>query len=144
MFEFKFTEEQQMPREMVRDFNKWVKTQATKIEQEEKSPMILSKTWELGILGAVFRRNTRRIWRGWYYNTVEEISRACLSTAISLSYQSRVLMPLFSGSEDLNKIRCSACTGSLIGAFALQKHAGSDSFNIKTTAELNGTTYKWW
>ena len=56
MFEFKFTEEQNMLREMVRDFtNNEIKPIAAKIDEEAKIPReLITKMAELGFLGISF------------------------------------------------------------------------------------------
>jgi len=56
MIEFTFTEEQNMLREMVRDFaNNELKPIASKIDEEEEIPdHIIRKVAELGILGAPY------------------------------------------------------------------------------------------
>ena len=56
MFEFKFTEEQTMLREMVRDFtNNEIKPIASKIDEEAKIPReLITKMAELGFLGISF------------------------------------------------------------------------------------------
>mgnify|MGYP001592376176 CR=1 FL=1 len=56
MFEFSFTEEQNMLRDMVRDFtNNEIKPIAAKIDEEAKIPKeLITKMAELGFLGISF------------------------------------------------------------------------------------------
>ena len=59
MFEFKFTEEQNMLREMTREFtDNEIKPIAAKIDKEEKIPDdLIKKLGELGLLGTAFLKN---------------------------------------------------------------------------------------
>ena len=85
MFEFGFTEEQLMLREMVRDFaNNELKPIAKQIDEQEKIPAdIIKKLGEIGLLGASIPEQ----YGGGGFGEVgycimqEEIGRACLSTA---------------------------------------------------------------
>lgn len=85
MFDFTFTEEQNMLREMVRDFvNNELKPIAAKIDEEEEIPdHIIRKIAELGILGAPFPEEYGGSGVGevGYCIIQEEMARGCLSTA---------------------------------------------------------------
>ena len=85
MFEFKFTEEQNMLREMVRDFtNNEIKPIASKIDQEAKIPDdLIKKLAELGLLGIAFPEEYGGGGMGevGYCLMQEEIARGCMSTA---------------------------------------------------------------
>ena len=85
MFELTFTEEQQMLREMVRNFaQNELKPVAAKIDEEEAIPEeIINKIKELGLLGAAFPEEYGGSGFGevGYCIIQEEIGRACLSTA---------------------------------------------------------------
>ena len=146
MFDFKFTEEQQMLREMVRDFaNNELKPIASKIDEEEKIPRdIINKLGELGILGASFPME----YGGGGFAEVgyciiqEEIARACLSTATFIgAHQSIGTNAIYiGGNEQLKqKYVVPLAQGKMIGAFCLtEAQAGSDSFNLRTTAHPDG------
>lgn len=146
MFDFKFTEEQQMLREMVRDFAiNELKPIASKIDVEEKIPReVINKLGELGILGAAFPME----YGGGGFGEVgyciiqEEIARACLSTATFIgAHESIGTNAIFiGGSETLKqKYVVPLAQGKLIGAFCLtEAQAGSDSFNLRTTAKIDG------
>ncbi len=146
MFEFGFTEEQLMLREMVRDFAvNELKPIAQQIDQNEKIPSeIIRKLAELGLLGASIPEE----YGGGGFGEVgycimqEEISRACLSTATFIgAHQSIGTNAIYlGGSEELKqKYVVPLAKGEKIGAFCLTEvQAGSDSFNVKTTAELDG------
>lgn len=146
MFEFGFTEEQLMLREMVRDFAvNELKPIAQQIDQNEKIPSeIIQKLADLGLLGASIPEE----YGGGGFGEVgycimqEEISRACLSTATFIGAHQSIGTNaiLLGGSEELKqKYVVPLAKGEKIGAFCLTEvQAGSDSFNVKTTAELDG------
>ncbi len=149
MFEFKFTEEQNMLREMVRDFtNNEIKPIANKIDEEEKIPAeLIKKIAELGLLGTAFPTE----YGGGGFGEVgyciqqEEISRACLSTATFIgAHQSIGTNAIFlGGSEEMKKKYVTPLAqGESIGAFCLtETQAGSDSFNVKTRAQFDGNEW---
>jgi len=146
MFEFGFTEEQLMLREMVRDFAvNELKPIAQKIDENEKiPPEIIKKLGELGLLGASIPEQ----YGGGGFGEVgycimqEEISRACLSTATFIGAHQSIGTNaiLLGGTEDLKqKYVVPLAKGEKIGAFCLTEvQAGSDSFNVKTTATPDG------
>lgn len=146
MFEFGFTEEQLMLREMVRDFAvNELKPIAQQIDQNEKIPdEIIRKLADLGLLGASIPEQ----YGGGGFGEVgycimqEEISRACLSTATFIGAHQSIGTNaiLLGGSEELKqKYVVPLAKGEKIGAFCLTEvQAGSDSFNVRTTAELDG------
>jgi alkylation response protein AidB-like acyl-CoA dehydrogenase len=146
MFEFSFTEEQNMLRDMVRDFTaNELKPIAAKIDQEEKiPPELIKKLGEIGLLGAAFpvEYGGGGFGEVGYCIVQEEISRACLSTATFIgAHQSIGTNAIFiGGSEELKqKYVVPLAEGKLIGAFCLTEvQAGSDSFNLRTTAKLDG------
>jgi len=146
MFEFGFTEEQLMLREMVRDFAaNELKPIAQKIDENEKiPPEIIKKLGELGLLGASIPEQ----YGGGGFGEVgycimqEEISRACLSTATFIGAHQSIGTNaiLLGGTEFLKqKYVVPLAKGEKIGAFCLTEvQAGSDSFNVKTTAAPDG------
>ncbi len=146
MFEFGFTEEQQMLREMVRDFaTNEIKPIARKIDEDEKiPPEIIKKLGELGLLGAAFpvEYGGGGFGEVGYCIMQEEISRACLSTATFIgAHQSIGTNAIFLGGTEALKQKyvVPLAQGEKIGAFCLtEAQAGSDSFNVKTTAVLDG------
>ncbi|HUL43732.1 MAG TPA: acyl-CoA dehydrogenase family protein [Bacteroidota bacterium] len=149
MVTFEFTEEQLMLRDMVRDFTKSeIKPIAHKIDEEERiPPELIHKLGELGLLGAAFPAN----YGGGGFGEVgyclmqEEISRGCLSTATFIgAHQSIGANAIYiGGSEELKKkYLVPLAEGKMIGAFALTEVlAGSDSFNLKTKARLDGNEW---
>lgn len=146
MTEFKFTEEQLMLREMVKDFaTNELKPIAAKIDEEEKIPQeIIKKLGELGLLGAAFPME----YGGGGFGEVgyciiqEEIGRACLSTSTFIgAHQSIGTNAIYIGGNEFLKKKyvTPLAQGELIGAFCLtEAQAGSDSFNLRTNARLEG------
>ena len=149
MFEFGFTEEQIMLRDMVRDFaQNELKPIAHQIDENEKiPPEIIQKLGELGLLGAAIPEQ----YGGGGFGEVgyclmqEEISRACLSTATFIGAHQSIGTNaiLIGGSEEIKqKYVVPLAQGQKIGAFCLTEvQAGSDSFNVRTTAELDGNEW---
>ncbi len=145
MFELKFTEEQEMLRQMVREFtNNEIKPIAAKIDNDEKIPEeLIKKIGELGLLGAAFPTE----YGGGGFGEVgyciiqEEIARGCLSTATFIgAHQSIGTNAIYlGGSEELKKKYIPPLAeGKMIGAFGLtESKAGSDSFNVRTKAVLD-------
>ncbi|MGE5363133.1 MAG: acyl-CoA dehydrogenase family protein [Bacteroidota bacterium] len=146
MFEFKLSEEQQMLREMVREFtNNEIKPVAAKIDAEEKIPReLIAKLAEVGILGVAFPEEYGGSGFGevGYCITQEEIARGCMSTATFIgAHQSIGTNAIYlGGSEELKqKFVVPLAKGEKIGAFCLtEPQAGSDSFNLKTRARKDG------
>lgn len=146
MFEFEFSEEQKMLRDMVREFTEnEIKPIANKIDEEERiPPELIQKIKDLGILGAVFPTE----YGGGGFGEVgyciiqEEIARGCLSTATFIgAHQSIGTNAIYiGGSEELKKkYVIPLAEGKMLGAFALTEAlAGSDSFNLRTRAHKEG------
>lgn len=146
MFELKFTEEQEMLRQMVKEFtNNEIKPIAAKIDIEERiPPELIKKIGELGLLGTAIPTE----YGGGGFGEVgycimqEEISRGCLSTSTFIgAHQSIGTNTIYiGGSEELKrKYLPPLAEGKMIAAFGLtESKAGSDSFNIRTKAVLDG------
>jgi alkylation response protein AidB-like acyl-CoA dehydrogenase len=149
MFDFTLSEEQVMLREMVRDFStNELKPIASKIDENEAIPDdIIKKIGELGLLGAAFPVEYGGSGFGevGYCLVQEEIGKACTSTAtfigahVSIGTNSIYL----GGTEELKqKYLPDLTTGKKIAAFALtEQGAGSDAFNLRTRAELDGDSW---
>jgi len=144
MFEFKFSDEQLMLREMVKDFtNNEIKPIAADIDRNEKIPeSLIKQLGELGILGVAFPEEYGGGGFGevGYCITQEEIARGCMSTATFIgAHQSIGSNTIYlSGSEEQKKkYLAPLAQGEKIAAFCLtEAQAGSDSFHLKTKAEL--------
>jgi len=146
---FKFSEEHQMLRQTMRDFAaSEIKPLARKIDEEEFIPReLIEKIAEVGLLGTAFPEKYGGGGFGevGYCIAQEEIARVCGSTATFIgAHQSIGTNAIFiGGSEELKVKYLSFLTsGSKIAAFCLtEAQAGSDSFNIKTSAVKKGN--KW-
>ncbi len=146
MTEFKFTEEQEMLRDMVRDFVKnEIKPRAAEIDANEKIPDdLIKQLGELGLLGVSFPEEYGGAGMGevGYCLMQEEIARGCMSTATFIgAHQSIGANTIYIGGteEQKKKYLVPLAAGEKIGAFCLtEAQAGSDSFNVKTHAELDG------
>jgi alkylation response protein AidB-like acyl-CoA dehydrogenase len=146
MNEFAFTEEQNMLRSMVRDFvDNEIKPIAAKIDAEEKIPEdLIKKLGELGLLGISFPEE----YGGGGFGEVgycimqEEIARGCMSTATFIGAHQSIganVIYLGGNEEQKQKYLVPLAKGEKIGAFCLtEAQAGSDSFNLKTRAHLDG------
>lgn len=143
---FEFTEEQNMLRDMVREFvNAEVKPIAGQIDENEEIPRdLINKIGELGLFGTVFPEEYGGSGFGevGYCIAQEEMGRGCLSTATMIgAHMSIGTNAIYlGGTEELKqKYLPKLCSGEYIGAFGLtEATAGSDSFNVRTRAELDG------
>jgi alkylation response protein AidB-like acyl-CoA dehydrogenase len=146
MFEFKLTEEQQMLRDMVKDFtNNEIKPIASKIDEEGKIPEeLIKKLGEIGVLGVAFPEEYGGGGFGevGYCISQEEIARGCMSTATMIgAHQSIGANTIYLGGseEQKKKYLTPLASGEKISAFCLtEAQAGSDAFNLKTRAKLEG------
>jgi alkylation response protein AidB-like acyl-CoA dehydrogenase len=146
---FEFTEEQNMLREMVRDFvANEVKPLAHDIDENEKiPPELMKKIGELGLLGTAFPVEYGGGGFGelGYCIAQEEMARGCSSTATFIgAHQSIGSNAIYlGGSEELKqRYLVPLARGEMIGAFGLtEASAGSDSFNVRTRAVKDGDHY---
>lgn len=143
---FEFNEEQNMLRDMVREFvNAEIKPIASQIDENEAiPPELIKKLGEVGLFGTVFPEEYGGGGFGevGYCIAQEEVGRGCLSTATMIgAHMSIGANAIFlSGSEELKqKYLPKLCSGEWIAAFGLtESTAGSDSFNVRTRAEQDG------
>ncbi len=146
MVKFEFTEEQNMWRDIVRNFvNNEIRPIAAKIDSEEQIPRdLINKLAELGALGVVFPEEYGGGGLGeiGYCLMQEEIARGCMSTATFIgAHQSIGSNAIYIGGneEQKKKYLTRLATGQAIGAYCLtEAQAGSDAFNLKTKAYLDG------
>ncbi|MCP5062487.1 MAG: acyl-CoA dehydrogenase [Ignavibacteriae bacterium] len=135
----------QMLREMARDFtNSEIRPLADSIDKNEEIPQdLINKLGEVGLLGTSFPEE----YGGGGFGEVgfciaqEEVTRACASTAAFIgAHQSIGTNAIYlGGSEELKqKYLPDLTSGKKIAAFALtEPGAGSDAFNLQTTAVFN-------
>ena len=145
----KFSEEQEMLRQMVREFtNAEIRPLAKRIDEEENIPReLINKIAEVGLLGTAFPEKYGGGGFGeiGYCIAMEEVTRACGSTATFIgAHQSIGTNAIYiGGSEELKmKYLPLLTSGQKIASFCLtEAQAGSDSFNLRTSADKKGD--KW-
>src|SRR5262245_51779471 len=125
--------------------DKEVEPIASRLDREGKFPLeIVRKAADLGLLGLCIPEEYGGTAMGNLASSlmVEEISRACASTGVTLSvHNSLVSVPVVKfGSEVVKrKYLPRLATGELLGAYALSEpNAGSDAANQETRAEKKG------
>ena len=147
--EFTFSEEHEMIRELARKFtDKEVRPLAESIDKNGEVPrQLIDKTAELGFLGVPFPDEYGGGDMGeiGYCIILEEIARACLSTAVVIGgHVSIGTMAIYvSGTgEQKQKFLPVLCAGEKLAAFALtEPQAGSDAGAIASFAERKGDKY---
>ncbi|WP_026907748.1 acyl-CoA dehydrogenase [Paucisalibacillus globulus] len=146
---FQLTEEQEMLRKMVQDFaRKEVEPTAAERDEEERFDReIFDKMAELGLTGIPWPEEYGGIGADYvsYVIAVEELSRVCASTGVTLSaHLSLASWPIYKyGNEEQKKnFLTRLATGEALGAYALSEPgAGSDVASMRTTAKLDGDHY---
>ncbi len=146
---FKLSEEHEMIRKMVRDFaEKEVAPTAAERDEEERFDMdIFKKMAELGLTGIPWPEEYGGIGSDYlaYVIAVEELSRVCASTGVTLSaHTSLAGWPVFKfGTEEQKqKYLRPMAEGTKIGAYGLtEAGSGSDAGGMRTTAKLDGDDY---
>ena len=146
---FELTKEQQMIREMVRDFaEKEIKPYAQELDEKaEFRYETFQKLGELGLLGLPFPEKYGGAGGDTisYCIAVEEIGKACGGTG--LSYAAAVSLgasPIyyFGTEEQKKQWLIPMAKGETLGAFGLtEPNAGSDAGGTKTAAVLDGNDY---
>src|SRR5699024_8673332 len=146
---FQLTEEQEMLRKMVRDFaeNEVEPTAAERDEEERFDRDIFEKMAELGLTGIPWPEEYGGIGADYvsYVIAVEELSRVCASTGVTLSaHISLASWPIFTyGTEEQKQnFLKRLATGKSLGAYALSEPgAGSDVASMRMTAKKDGDDY---
>ena len=136
MFEFGFTEEQEMWREVVRDFtNKEIKPIAAKIDEEAKIPeKLIKQLGELGALGIAFPEEYGGGGFGeiGYCISQEEIARGCMSTATMIgAHQSIGANVIYLGGNEEQKQK-------LINKLESDVYFDGDEIKIKLQKAIDG------
>jgi alkylation response protein AidB-like acyl-CoA dehydrogenase len=154
MMDFKLTAEQEMIREMARDFTeKNIKPVAARFDEEKRFPFEnLKKMAGLGLMGMNIPVEYGGSDVGAIASSlaITEIAKGCASHAVTTSVTNMVAEVIcqFGQEEIKRKHLPKLCSGQYpAGAFAVtEPHAGSDAANIRTTAMrekgnyvLNGT-----
>ncbi|MFJ5750515.1 acyl-CoA dehydrogenase [Peribacillus frigoritolerans] len=147
--QFKLTEEHEMIRKMVRDFaqNEVAPTAAERDEEERFDREIFDKMAELGLTGIPWPEEYGGIGSDYlaYCIAVEELSRVCASTGVTLSaHTSLAGWPIykFGTEQQKQKYLRPMAQGEKIGAYGLtEPSSGSDAGGMRTTAKLVGDEY---
>ena len=147
--DFTFTEEHEMIRELARKFaDKEVRPLAESIDKNGDVPrQLIDQTAELGFLGVPFPEEYGGGDMGeiGYCIILEEIARACLSTAVVIGgHVSIGTMAIYLGGseEQKHKFMPDLCLGEKLAAYALtEPQAGSDAGAIASFAERKGDKY---
>ncbi|MEH7523102.1 acyl-CoA dehydrogenase [Bacillus sp. JJ1503] len=143
---FELTNEQQMLKEMVRDFaDKEIKPYAKEVDETSQMRYeIFKKLGELGLLGIPFPEKYGGAGGDTtsYIIAVEEIGRACGGTGLSYAANTSLgASPIyyFGTEEQKQEWLVPMAKGETMGAFGLtEPNAGSDAGGTRTKAVLDG------
>ncbi|MDM5157463.1 acyl-CoA dehydrogenase AcdA [Bacillus sp. DX1.1] len=147
--QFRLSEEHEMIRKMVRDFarNEVAPTAAERDEAERFDRALFDQMADLGLTGIPWPEEYGGIGSDYlaYVIAVEELSRVCASTGVTLSaHTSLAGWPIFKfGTEEQKQtfLRPMA-EGKKIGAYGLtEPSSGSDAGGLRTTAKRDGDHY---
>ncbi|MBD1400019.1 acyl-CoA dehydrogenase [Pelovirga terrestris] len=147
---FELTDEHKLMRQMVRDFSEaeLAPSAAERDEQERfDRALMFNRLAELGLTGIIFPEEYGGAGADYisYAIAVEELSRVCASTGVTLSaHLSLGANPLFLfGTEEQKQCFLKPLAeGRTLGAFGLtESGAGSDAGGTKTTAVKDGDTW---
>lgn len=146
---FQLSEEHQMIRKMVRDFaeKEVAPTAAIRDEEERFDRGIFDRMGELGLTGIPWGEEVGGIGSDYlsYCIAVEELSRVCASTGVTLSaHVSLASWPIykFGTEEQKQKFLRPLAEGRKLGAYGLtEPGSGSDAAAMKTTAVRSGDEY---
>lgn len=146
---FQLSEEHQQLRDMIRDFaiNEVAPTAAERDEEERFDREIFDKIAELGLTGIPWPEQYGGAGFDYlaYVIAVEELSRVCASTGVTLSaHTSLAGWPVykFGTEEQKQKYLRPMAEGKKIGAYGLtEPGSGSDAGGMKTYAVEDGDHY---
>ncbi|WP_439744276.1 acyl-CoA dehydrogenase AcdA [Bacillus pseudomycoides] len=147
--DFKLSEEHEMIRKMVRDFarNEVAPTAAERDAEERFDRALFDQMADLGLTGIPWPEEYGGIGSDYlaYVIAVEELSRVCASTGVTLSaHTSLAGWPIFKfGTEEQKqKFLRPMAEGKKIGAYGLtEPGSGSDAGGMRTTAKRDGDHY---
>jgi len=147
---YELTEEQARLRDMLREFaDQEIAPKAARYDELNEFPAEnIKKMRDLGLFGMIFPEEYggQGLDTLSYVIAVEEISRACASTGITLAaHVSLGTSPIynFGTAEQKRKYLPALCSGEKLAAFGLtEPEAGSDAGGTKTRAVLEGNHYK--
>jgi butyryl-CoA dehydrogenase len=149
--DFELTPEQKLIRDTAHDLaRREIAPRAAQIDKAHEFPrQIFARLGEMGLLGIM----VPEAWGGAgmdalsYVLALEEIARACASTAVIVSVQSSLVSsPILAAGTDAQRARWlpDLAAGRKIGCFALSEpEAGSDAKAQRTRATRDGTGAGW-
>ena len=146
---FQLTPENEMIRKLVRDFaeKEVAPTAAERDEKEEFSREIFDKMGAIGLTGLPWEETYGGAEAGFlaYAIAVEELSRVCGSTGVTLSaHISLCSWPIwkYGTEEQKQKYLRQLAEGTALGGYGLtEPSAGTDAAGLRTNAKLDGDTY---
>ena len=147
--EFGLTKEQQLVKQMVRDFAlNEVKPMAAEVDEHEVFPMEnVKKMGKIGMMGIPFAKEYGGAGGDVlsYILTVEELSKVCATTGVIVSAHTSLgagAINDFGTEEQKKKYLVPLAKGEKIGAFGLtEPGAGTDAAGQQTVAVLEGDHY---
>lgn len=147
--DLRFTEEQEMMRNMVQDFaREEIAPEVERMEKEDRFPReIIHKMGELGLMGIPIPEEYGGSGMDFtsYIIAIHEISKVSAAVGVILSVHTSVgTNPIlrFGTEEQKKKYISKLASGKYVGAFALtEPGAGSDAANVKMTAKLKDDYY---
>ena len=147
--DWKFTEEQLMMRDMVRDFAKnEIEPNFEKMEKGEFPREVLNKMAELGLMGITVPEKYGGSEMDFlsYIIAIHELSKVSAVIGVILSVHTSVgTSPIlyFGNEQQKQKYVTKMASGEYLGAFALtEPSAGSDVGSMKSKAVKDGDHYK--
>ncbi|MBS3947266.1 MAG: acyl-CoA dehydrogenase [Dethiobacter sp.] len=146
---FQLSSEHEMIRKMVREFaeKKVAPTAAERDEKEEFSREIFDEMGSLGLTGIPWEEKYGGAGADFlaYVIAVEELSRVCGSTGVTLSaHISLCSWPIwkYGSEEQKQKYLRPLAEGTALGAYGLtEPAAGTDAGSLQTSARLDGNHY---
>jgi butyryl-CoA dehydrogenase len=147
--QFQLSEEHEMMRKMVREFaqNEVAPTAAERDEEERFDRSLFDQMGELGLTGIPWPEEEGGVGSDYlsYVIAVEELSRVCASTGVTLSaHLSLASWPIhkFGTPEQKERFLKPLAQGTKMGAYGLtEPGSGSDAAGMKTTAVRDGNHY---
>jgi butyryl-CoA dehydrogenase len=147
--DFSLSEELQMVRSMVRDFakNEVEPSAAIRDEEERFDRSLFDKMGELGLTGIPWPEDYGGLGSDYmtYCLVVEELSRVCASTGVTLSaHISLAGWPIYTfGTEEQKQTYLRPMAeGKKLGAYGLtENNSGSDAGSMRMTAKRDGDHY---
>ena len=147
--EFALTREQELVKQMVREFaENEVKPLAAEIDETERFPMeTVKKMAKYGMMGIPFSKEYGGAGGDTlsYILAVEELSKVCGTTGVILSAHTSLcasVIDKYGTEEHKQKYLIPLAKGEKLGAFGLtEPNAGTDAAGQQTTAVLHGDNY---